>query len=198
MLLEHNTDDIEIILIDDCSTDNSIEVIHQILDELNNFKQDNITIIQHKENKGVAYTKQEALDSSKGEFFIFIDGDDFIPEDYIETLIEYAKSNKALIYNFRTRLYPCGTTMDLDFTLWNKLFNRRAIDKYNIHFDTSLQNMDDVELWRRVSDTYPSIMEDVMPVNKIIYYYNLLAENTLTHEESLWYQTMDNLKEECR
>ena len=58
--------------------------------------------------------------------------------------------------------------------------------------------MDDVELWRRVSDTYPSIMEDVMPVNKIIYYYNLLAENTLTHEESLWYQTMDNLKEECR
>ena len=73
VLLEHNTDDIEIILIDDCSTDNSIEVIHQILDELNNFKQDNIIIIQHKENKGVAYTKQEALDSSKGEFFIFIE-----------------------------------------------------------------------------------------------------------------------------
>jgi len=198
VLLEHNTPEIEIILVDDASTDTSLITIYQFLDDLSKYKQDNLVLIIHQKNMGVAYSKQEALDRSTGDFFIYLDGDDFIPEDYVETLLEYAKSGKSLIYNFRTRVYPCGTTVEFDFSLWNKLINKEGIDKYGIKFNTELRNMDDVELWRRISAEHPEIYDELMPVDKILYFYNLASEDTLTHKKSLWYQTMNDIKKECK
>ena len=198
VLLNHNTSDIEIILIDDASTDSSLKTINDFLAEMEEFKQDNIYIIKHSVNKGVAYTKQEALDMAKGDFFIYLDADDFISEDYVETLTSYAKSNKGLIYNFGVRMYPCGTTVQFSFSLWNKLFSKKVISLYDFKFNTNLKNMDDVEVWNRISTNYPEIYDNIVYVDKIIYFYNILSDNTLTHTKSLWYQTMNDLKEECK
>lgn len=198
MLLQQNNSKIEIILIDDGSTDSSIRIIEQVLEEFNDCKQDNLKIIYHKENKGVAATKQEALDLSCGQFFIYIDSDDFIVEDYVETLIKYAESNESLIYQFQTRIYPYGGTVKYSFSLWDKLFNKKIIKENNLHFNIELKNMDDVDFWDRAVNQNPDIQNQIKSVKKVLYYYNVLSSNTLTHINPLWYGSPDDLKEECK
>ena len=72
--------DIEIILVDDGSTDNS----GRICDEY--AKQDNRIVVIHKENGGVSSARNRGIDISNGKFICFIDSDDTIDKLYVETL----------------------------------------------------------------------------------------------------------------
>lgn len=77
---------IEIIVIDDGSTDNSPEVIRKYTE--NN---KNIRYVRQK-NKGVVFARNAGLEKAQGEFLLFLDGDDIFPSEYIETLEQYAAS----------------------------------------------------------------------------------------------------------
>ena len=71
---------IEIICIDDGSTDNSLQI-------LKNFANNDKRIIVHpRTNKGDHITRMELLQKVKGKYFIFIDNDDYIEQNTIETL----------------------------------------------------------------------------------------------------------------
>ena len=60
----------EVIVVDDCSTDNSLEVLEP-------FKKD-ITIIENKKNLGVAGSSNAGIKAAKGQFVIRVDADDFV------------------------------------------------------------------------------------------------------------------------
>ena len=82
----------EIIIVDDCSTDNSINVIK---DYISNNKITNIILIQHKENKGLAVARQTAYLKSSGDYIICIDSDDWVESDFLDTLYFEAKKTNA-------------------------------------------------------------------------------------------------------
>ena len=73
--------DIEIICIDDCGTDNSINILKEYAK-----KDDRIRIISHKENKGLGPARNTGINEAKGEYISFIDSDDYISRDYLENL----------------------------------------------------------------------------------------------------------------
>ena len=73
---------IEIIAIDDKSTDNTFN----ILKELEN-KYKNLQVYQNEINSGLATTRNNGLTKIKGEYVGFIDSDDMISDDYIERLL---------------------------------------------------------------------------------------------------------------
>ena len=77
-LLNQSFTDFEIILINDGSTDNSLEVIKEYADA-NDF----IRVID-KENEGVAKTRNKGIQLAKGKYVVFIDNDDFVDSDYLE------------------------------------------------------------------------------------------------------------------
>ncbi len=89
----------EILLVDDGSTDNS----PQILDEYAS-KYDNIRCF-HKKNGGAATARNLGLDKAEGDYIFFLDGDDFIEEDALISLLNAAVQNEAdmVIGNFCTR-----------------------------------------------------------------------------------------------
>ena len=63
---------IEIIVVDDCSTDQSIEIIEKLQN-----KRDNLRLIKHDKNKGVSEARNTGLYSVTTEYVTFIDGDDY-------------------------------------------------------------------------------------------------------------------------
>ena len=80
--------DIEIILVDDSSTDSSLEICKRASDE--DFR---IKVI-HKENEGAGLARNEALKIATGEYIGFLDSDDYVEADMFKTLYE-----KAIKYN---------------------------------------------------------------------------------------------------
>lgn len=80
--------DIEIILIDDMSTDNSRDIIARFAQ-----KYTNIRPILLEKNKGVANARNEGIKNSNGRFIAFLDSDDLWSEDKIEKQIKYMTKN---------------------------------------------------------------------------------------------------------
>ena len=97
-VLNQTFDDYEIILINDGSKDKSKE----ILDEYKEKYPEKINVI-HQENKGVAKTRNYGIRIANGEFIAFIDNDDFIDKDYLETFIKSTKEGEydAIIAGYR-------------------------------------------------------------------------------------------------
>lgn len=73
----------EVILIDDGSLDKSLKIC-------NGYSEwDNRIIVIHKENGGVSSARNMGLDVAKGDYILFVDSDDYIAEDYIESHINF-------------------------------------------------------------------------------------------------------------
>lgn len=91
-VLNQTFQDWEWIIVDDCSKDNSVNVIHQFHDE-------RISLIDLKENVGAAKARNIAISRAKSRYLTFIDSDDLWLPNFLETAINYLKSTKEeLVY----------------------------------------------------------------------------------------------------
>lgn len=77
--------DIEIIVVDDASTDNSAEIIAS-------FPDPRISLIRQRDNQGAANARNAAFHASTGEFVIFLDADDIIGPEHLECLLNRLRS----------------------------------------------------------------------------------------------------------
>lgn len=84
---------IEILLLDDCSTDSSFNIIDKIKTE--NPKGSNINIHHNDKNMGVSKTRNVAIDIAQGEYIYFFDSDDFLSVDAIDKMYNAAKEIDA-------------------------------------------------------------------------------------------------------
>lgn len=91
-VLQQSYKDIEIILVDDCSTDNSAEIISRYLLKYNN-------IVYHKQetNGGAAVARNVALNIAKGRYVAFLDSDDLWCEGKLEKQLAFMQTNIAAI-----------------------------------------------------------------------------------------------------
>ena len=109
---------IEIILVDDGSTDSS----SQICDEYA-AKYDNIIVI-HQDNFGISVARNVALDAAKGDFLFFLDSDDYLPDDSFKTLIELqAETDADCVMGNYSRCHDDGSYEGV-FELPNKYRNK--------------------------------------------------------------------------
>ena len=81
---------IELIVLDDGSTDNSSEIIKEVLKE-----SPFVTTFESHENIGVVRTRNKGLILLNGDYFLFVDSDDFLDETYVEELYECAINRQA-------------------------------------------------------------------------------------------------------
>ena len=80
---------IEIILIDDGSTDNSSKICDDFSRKDSRFK------VIHKSNGGVSSARNTGLDNVRGKYIAWVDSDDWVDSDYLEILYHYLSINKA-------------------------------------------------------------------------------------------------------
>lgn len=78
---------IEIIIVDDCSPDNSIKIALSILEKYKNVFHD-IKIVKHSANLGLSAARQSGIDACTGEYLFHLDSDDFLEIDAIQLLVD--------------------------------------------------------------------------------------------------------------
>lgn len=82
-IINQQAKDFEVILINDGSSDNSLEIATNLLSSSNL----NYQILSH-ENKGVSFTRNRGIDSANGKYIYFLDADDMIHDTFIEKIRE--------------------------------------------------------------------------------------------------------------
>lgn len=145
--------DIEIICVNDCSTDNSLQILQEFASKDKRFK-----IIDCKDNIGVSSARNRALECASGKYIGFVDSDDWIAPDYFETLHSIiTKLDLDIVVNTNIKtvingqdvaqFYP-NKTLDnyvgfinsrkcihkLIWNPWVHLCKKEFFDKYNIQF----------------------------------------------------------------
>ena len=159
---------IEVILVDDGSSDHSLQKCKE-------FAQiDNRVIVLHKENGGISDARNYGLSKATGSWIAFVDGDDYVSNDYIQELVRYSSGVDLVICNchviqpnkrvedkhvygnhrfenkqsvFNAILKPMITldykNGNLLFQVWNKLYKKEIIDENQVKFDTNLSMAED-------------------------------------------------------
>lgn len=77
--------DMEVIIVDDCGNDNSMEIVLNVIKQYNFH---NVRIVHHEHNRGLSAARNTGVQNACGEYVLFLDSDDTIPEDAVENLVK--------------------------------------------------------------------------------------------------------------
>jgi len=91
---------IEIIFVNDCSTDDSLTLLEAFAMQMMPRKNRPVIILEHPLNKGVAEARNTGLDYAQGEYIYFVDADDSLEPDAISRAIQVAQAEQADIVGF--------------------------------------------------------------------------------------------------
>lgn len=143
-VLNQSFSNLEILIINDGSTDGSAAIIEE-------YEKKNPSIIKHfdKENGGLSSARNYAIERAKGEYITFLDSDDYLDYEYIETLYSAAKQNDSDMVcggqkkvdqsgNILARLYyPLDKNPETILRRLNisgKLYKREYMERYHMRF----------------------------------------------------------------
>ena len=209
-ILRQTYSDLEIILVDDGSTDES----GRICDKLG--KLDSRIVVVHKDNGGNASARNAGIDVSKGDFITFVDGDDYIENNmYEEMLAEMSKddisivccgmivtdisgkdtvqmSKERKVYSREEALYDFFTREgNVKPSACNKLFRRNLFDIGN-RFNNDVIH-EDTEAMPRFLDA----TENVVVMDKAFYHYvkRKNSARTTKYFNIRGYHMLDSMKE---
>lgn len=140
--------DIEVILVDDGSKDNSISIAKQYLED-KRFK------LYHKDNGGLSSARNYGMNYATGDYLAFIDSDDYIEYDMYEKMYLLAVNNKSdvvecdFIWEYpndsivdKTRVNIDNMLTDVRVVAWNKIYRKKLIDKIGVEFTNGVRYED--------------------------------------------------------
>lgn len=146
--------DIEVIVVNDGSTDKSKEILER-------YQNAHRFILVNKENKGVSHSRNVGIDMASGDYILFLDIDDFVSTDFFEKKQQtFMKTTDLVIFDRASIPYGCSTVEILELqklvgvskeevlkTLltsnifnpcWGFAYKKELIEKYKIRFDETM------------------------------------------------------------
>lgn len=184
-IIKQDYENIEIILVDDCSSDLSGKICDKYA------KIDNrIKIIHHNKNKRLSEVRNTGLDNATGEYIVFVDGDDWLAPDFVSYMLKLiikTDSDMAInLSNFTTRDMKQVSEKNIEtwtsekataellfphitIGAWNKIYKRDFIEKNKLRFNPELFT---AEGYRFISDACQRANQ-VGVGNRKVYYYRL-------------------------
>ena len=177
-ILEQTFKDIELILIDDGSTDGS-ELI------CDRYKSNNTVKVIHQENRGVSSARNRGLEVATGTYVAFVDSDDYLEKNMLQQMLGglassdlvmcgYYKENKRYqgvterkIVNKVDAMMNVMQNDGFKGFLWNKLFKRSIIEKNKLMFSDNIHMCEDLLYCAK----YINVCNSVCLLPDLLYHY---------------------------
>lgn len=129
-ILEQTLTDIEVLVVDDCSTDGTVQILEQLSQ-----KDQRIRYFVNSVNQGQGKSRNFAISKAKGEFIAFVDSDDWLDLNALDFLYNKAVGLNAQILNFNVRVHR----------LDNKIVDSNNDDLNRVKFKDSYINNNDLK-----------------------------------------------------
>lgn len=195
-ILKQTYDNLQIILVNDGSTDNSWEICKKLE------KEDSRIIAVTQKNSGVSVARNKGMDLASGDWIMFVDPDDILDKKIVSTLMNETNDGVDIAINScfgfnnnskkRAHFFGKDRTFDNDkldlylqllngaygqtgelFTAigvpWGKLYRREFLKKYNLKFDPKLRRMQD-NIFNMYAFCYAN---KIKYIDQPLYYYRL-------------------------
>ena len=180
-LANQSLDDYEVILINDGSTDGTLDILNKY-----NIRYPNIFKVISIPNGGQGKARNEGIKYAKGEFLAFADSDDFMEPGMYEELYNFAvKYNYELVICPYFRMNQSGHILNTELNYldnitmintspWNKLFKRDLWLKHDVQFAEALWYEDVLAVYE-----YVFISNSIGFYKKPLYYYIYREESSI-------------------
>jgi glycosyltransferase involved in cell wall biosynthesis len=194
--LNQTYEDIEIILVDDCGQDKSMEIAEEIV--AGHIRSGRVKMLKHSQNRGLSAARNTGIEAGTGEYVFFLDSDDEITPNCIERLASFACEQKPdfVIANVRAIGHPehdfvpikltdmllTGNAeifrrylnWELHPTAWNKLINKEFLLNHRLFFKEGILYED--TLWSFMLANHAETVRVVADYTYNYYY----RENSIT------------------
>ncbi|MCX9111806.1 glycosyltransferase family 2 protein [Aeromonas veronii] len=197
-LMEQSLDDVEFLIIDDGSTDDSLEIIQGILSQYPNRK--NQVVIISRENRGVAASRAEGVCNATGDYVIQHDSDDWADPDWLSLMYSTAltesadivvcdysivtkRNTNSVIQNIKASGRECAKLLlsnEISNANWNKLIKLDFLRKFDVNYSQGIDMGEDFLFSFKAF----FFAKKVSKVDVPLYYYNMCNESSLTRKYS--------------
>lgn len=186
-LFKQTLESIEFIFVDDCSPDNSITILRNVLNEYPN-RISATKIIKHERNRGLAAARNTGRDIAQGEYLISCDSDDWVEENMYELMYQkaqqtnadivicdweevYATTKKRIFTNPPTDNIKCVAALlsgKIHGSVVNKLIKKSLYTKNNIQCKEGMNFCEDLYVTYRLL----YFAQSIAYINLPLYHYN--------------------------
>ncbi len=179
-IIAQDFDGFEIIVVDDGSTDNSLEIINRCLDDCKISHK-----VIHQENAGVSVARNVGIDESQGDYLVFVDADDYVSNNHLSSLYNgktdfsltlYAKKEGDKLTSLDTYSRDIISThdfikmelnMQITFNFFQLMYKADIIKDNNVKFTPGTVYGEDTEFAHKALNYGNEIAIN----NEVTYYY---------------------------
>lgn len=195
---EQTLKDIEIICVDDCSTDKSKQIVEDFVAKDSRFR-----LISFDENKGQGVARNVGIQSAQGEYLMFLDPDDWYAKNTCEIAYNhinlndsdistfnnfryYEKSGKLVLFNF------CNVLRPIEGSCWKHIFRTEFIKNNNIEFGMG-KNCEDNPFFLKSM----ILTDKISRINVPLYYYRRRKDNSSCRKHMSKSFDIIDMKQKC-
>ena len=193
-LFEQTYQNLEFIFVDDCTPDRSIDILETTIKDYPN-RLSQLRIIRHNKRKGIAATRNTAINAANGLFICHIDSDDFMEVDAIRLMAEEQQKSQADIItagvhviskkkDYNIRQSPIKNKEQLLFSILNPNFEHTIwgrLIRLSLYKDYGIMNKEGCnqgeEWWVIPRLIYYS--QRVSCTNQVLYHYDCTRDNSM-------------------
>lgn len=171
--------DMEVLLVDDCGTDDSITIVRSMLGGAEDAVVDSVhfRILHHKHNRGLSAARNTGIEAATGEWLFFLDSDDWIAEDCIATLVKAATQEEGI-----EMAVGQLETFDENGNLNVKLLNGEDCPRQNLPDGVYSGDI----LRRYLSGSFYEMAWNKLVSRSFLRQHDLYFKEGLIHEDTLW------------
>lgn len=195
-LFEQTYENIEYIFVNDCTKDNSMNVLKKVIERYPD-KLHQVHIVTHIHNRGLGASRNTAISKASGDFIIHVDSDDYIAKEAVELLVDAQSQNNADIvfpsafkvhktYTELLQTTPCYNAVEYSKKLlthkalgciWGRLIRRSLYVNNQITVKEGINMGEDIQVIP-ILTYYAKIINFVQVP---IYYYDCTFEGSYTN-----------------